>query len=181
MEVKIVLDDSELSIIKEFAEKIDTGFYATRNQFNASKRTTDQITGKMGEFAVYKYLSPKINISKPDCNIYKRSEKSWDFDLKAENINMHVKSQSLESGERYGISWIFQHNDKEVFNSTKPNQFVSFVSVDMQKAECIIRSIIKLEDLHNNKLFKLPKLKKLQEMNKLAVYFKDIEYLGICL
>jgi len=39
----------------------------------------------------------------------------------------------------------------------------------------IVRAILKLEFLHERKLFGLPKLEHLQKANKKAVYLKDIE------
>ena len=165
--------------IHTFSQSIDTSFYSNRNQFNKEKRIKDQVVGKMGEFAIFSTLKPKFqDISEPDLNIYPPNKKTWDFDLKAQNphiLNMHVKSQTLESGNRYGVSWIFQNTDKEIFNSSKKNQYVGFVSVNNDTSSCFIRAIVKLEHLHENKLFKMPKLQKLQESNKLAVYFDDLK------
>jgi len=174
----MVLDNQTMEKINTFSNAIDTSFYASRNQFDPSKRTRDQVVGKMGEFATYHYLKHIYpNLSEPDLKIYTISKKSWDFDLKSEDpqLNLHVKSQSLESGQRYGVSWIFQNGDHEIFNSTKQNQYISFVSADMNNTKCTIQAVVKLEHLHENKLFKLPVLKKLQEMNKLAIYFDDLK------
>lgn len=171
--------DDEFKLCKDFSEQVDTSFYATRSQFNVQKRIKDSLIGKLGELAVYNLLKDEIkDISYPDFKIYSAKEKSWDFDLKAKNCNLHVKCQDIEQGEKYGVSWIFQHGkyyDKEIFDQTSPNQYVAFVSVNLKEKTSLVRAIIKLELLHNKKLFALPKLERLQQANKLAVYLKDLE------
>jgi hypothetical protein len=175
--------EEELSKCKSFAESIDTSFYATRNQFNPEKRKTDQIIGKLGEILTYNYLLDKVqNLTYPDFNIYEKSKKSWDFDLKGNDSNIHVKSQNIVQAKNYGQSWIFQagngknkNYDKEIFDQISPNQYVSFCLIDLGNKCGEIKSILKLSTLHDNKLFKLPKLEKLQVANKLAVYFSDIK------
>jgi hypothetical protein len=176
MEV-IKLEDDIIKKINQFAESINTGFYSSRNQGNNDKRITDQKCGKFGEYGVFFYLKSKnINVSEPDCKIYKVREKSWSPDLKIidTDTNIHVKSQSIQSGKRYGVSWVFQKNDKHVFNTDSNNQYVSFVSVDLIKNECDIKSIVKLDILHNENLFKAPKLDYLKK-NKCAIYYNDIK------
>ncbi len=165
----------------EFSEKIDTSYYASRNQFNPEKRKNDQIIGKLGEILSFNYLKTKIgNLTYPDFNIYEKSQKSWDFDLKGDNANIHVKSQNIIQSKRYGQSWIFQSGngknyDKEIFDKISPNQYISFCLIDLVNKSGEIKSILPLEILHEKKLFKLPKLEKLQNANKLAIYFSDIK------
>ncbi len=178
--IRVRLGNIEIEKINAFANAIDTGYYATRNQFNADKRKIDQIVCKFGEFSVFSYLSSKYEISEPDLKIYSAREKSWDFDLKGNGINIHVKSQSRESGDRFGISWVFQNSDREIFNSTTQDQYVAFVSVDVNSNCSLIRTIVKLEDLHAEKLFKSPKLDYLKS-NKFAVYYEDIKHKEIIL
>lgn len=181
--IKYYFTQEEIDKCKSFSESVDTSFYARRSQFNEEKRKKDSFVGKLGEIAVYNYLKSKINnLNYPDLNIYSAREKSWDFDLKGESVNLHVKTQDLEQGERYGVSWIFQygngknsHYDKEIFDKLTPNQYVAFVSLCLHEKYAIIRSIVNLDFLHENKLFGLPKLDHLKKANKKAVYLKDIE------
>lgn len=175
--------DEEVKAAELFSEAVDTSFYSTRNQFNESKRKKDSLVGKLGEFAAYHYLKNKVNnLSFPDLNIYSANQKSWDFDLKGDNYNIHVKTQDLLQGEKYGVSWIFQFGDgknksydKEIFDKTSNNQYVVFVSIDLDNFASYIRAVVSLDHLHNKKLFGLPKLEHLQKANKLAVYLKDLE------
>lgn len=181
--IKYSFSKEELDACKLFSESVDTSFYARRSQHNEDKRKKDSLVGKLGEFAVYNSLKDKIkNIQKPDLQIYAANKKSWDFDLKGDSVNLHVKTQDVEQGERYGVSWIFQygngknsHYDKEIFDKLTPNQYIAFVSLSLKDNYAIIRSIVKLDFLHDKKLFGLPKLEYLQQANKKAVYLKEIE------
>ena len=181
--MKYSFSKEEIDKCKTFSENVDTSFYARRSQHNEEKRKKDALIGKLGEIAVYNILKNKItNLNYPDLNIYSASKKSWDFDIKGDNVNLHVKTQDIEQGEKYGVSWIFQygngknsHYDKEIFDNLTPNQYVAFVSLSLQENFAIIRTIVKLDFLHENKLFGLPKLEHLQKANKKAVYLKDIE------
>jgi len=166
----------------DFSEKIDTSYYSTRNQTNNIKRKKDQLIGKLGEIASYNYLKEKIkDISYPDFNIYEKKQKSWDFDLKSKDFNFHVKSQDIEQGLKYGESWLFQNSglkykgyDKEIFDRISPNQYICFCTIDLKTKQGFLKSLVSLDYIHNNHLFKLPKLEKLQQNNKLAVYFSDL-------
>lgn len=158
----------------EFASKIDTGFYATRGQLNNTKRIRDQFCGKIGELAAYRYFQSKgIELSQPDFEIYGRNKKSWDYDMKGDGINLHCKSQLVEQGNRYGISYIFENTDKHIFKEYSANDYVCFVSVNLEKKEAEIRAVVKLQDLHDKKLFALPKLAYLR--TKAAVYYDDLK------
>jgi hypothetical protein len=174
--------EEEYNKCKEFSEKIDTSFYSTRSQTNNNKRKKDQLVGKLGEILCFNYLKNKItDLSYPDFNIYEKNKKSWDFDLKAVNYNIHVKSQDVEQGLKYGESWLFQNSgskfkgyDKEIFDKTSQNQYICFCMIDLKEKFGLIKAIVSLDYLHNNNLFKYPKLEILKINNKLAVYFDDI-------
>lgn len=167
----------------DFAEKIDTSFYAKRSQTDNDKRKQDQIVGKLGEIAVYTSLKDKYpDISYPDFKIYEKKDKSWDFDLKAADKNIHTKSQNIKQSKKYGESWIFQKGngsnrnyDKEIFDRLSPNQYVAFVLVDLAKYEAEVKAIVTLDFLHKKDLFRPPVLEKLRFANKMAVYYKDMK------
>ena len=179
---KINFTEEDLAKCLEFSEQVDTSLYAQRNQWDANKRKADSKIGKLGELAVYYSLKDKYpNISYPDFKIYPAKQKSWDFDLKDEKFNLHVKTQESLQAAKFGESWIFQygngknrHYDKEIFDRTSPNQYIAFVKVNLLKKEGEVRAIVSLDMLHENKLFALPVLQKLQVANKLAVYYKDL-------
>lgn len=182
----IIFTDKEFDECKNFSELVDTSLYAKRNQWDAEKRKADSLVGKLGEVAVYNVLSPKYtDLTYPDFKIYKPREKSWDFDMKSSSFNLHVKTQESLQSAKFGESWIFQHGggkrkhyDKEIFDRVTPNQYVAFVKVNLQKREAEVRAIVSLDLLHDNNLFALPVLEKLQNANKLAVYYKDLQQYG---
>lgn len=181
--IKYFFSQEELDVCKNFSESVDTSHYSKRGQNNEQKRQKDAFVGKLGEYAVYNSLKGKIlNIVEPDVQVYAAKQKSWDFDLKGDGVNLHVKTQDIEQGEKYGVSWIFQygngknqHYDKEIFDKITPNQYIAFVSLSLKENFALIRAIVKLDFLHDKKLFGLPKLEHLQKANKKAVYLKDIE------
>jgi hypothetical protein len=170
----IKFTSQDIKKCQDFANKIDTGFYATRNQFNNEKRIQDQIIGKIAEIVVFSYFKEKgIETTPPDFNIYKKSKKSWDHDIKNQELNLHIKSQSVEQAKKYGTSFVFEKTDKKIFKEYSDKDYVCFVSVDLTNQSAEIKSILKLEDLHKNNLFKPMKLAHLT--SKSAVYFDDVK------
>jgi len=168
----------DLKICKDFSEQVDTSFYETRNQFNSSKRTKDSCIGKLGELAVYYSLKDKYpNITYPDFKIYPANQKSWDFDLKDEKFNLHVKSQDISQSFSFGETWIFQNEDKHIFKNHSAIDYVAFVIVNIPKKQGIVKQILPVTLLHEMRLFKKPILVKLA--TKSAIYFEDIEHLDI--
>ncbi len=171
-EIKFTIE--QLKKAEEFSNAVNTSLYARRNQWDADKRKLDSKIGKLGEVAVYETLKPKYDdLSYPDFAIYTAKQKSWDYDLKAKDINLHVKCQNIVQSKRYGESWIFELTDKHIFKDHTDKDYVAFVTVDLVKGEGYIKSILKVSELHANSLFKKPKLDKL--VSKAAVYFDDIE------
>lgn len=171
----MIFSKQDIDICKKFSEEVDTSFYETRNQFDSIKRKSDSFIGKLGELTVYYYLLDKYpGITYPDFNIYEANQKSWDYDLKHSSFNLHVKTQEVLQSAKFGESWIFQNTDSHIFRKYNKNDYVAFVKVNLYKKEGIVRAIVSLDMLHNNKLFELPLLEKLQD-NKLAVYYNDLE------
>lgn len=161
--------------------------YARRHQNNVNKIIEDIRNGKLAEEYVWQKLSESYpNLSKPDYNIYDKKQKNWDADLKDLSIPLRiaVKSQEIKSEMAYGRSWVFQFNteskfdtDTGVFSKQKnEDHYASFVSLNIAKRIGYIRAIVKINWLHQNKLFKAMQLKNLQN-NKVAVYFSDLEKL----
>ena len=176
----ITLTAEEVELCKTFSEQVDTSFYAKRNQFSEEKRIKDSFIGKMGEIVVYKYFKEKgIELSYPDTKIYNKKDKSWAPDLSNSEYNVHVKTQDLESGKRYGVSWMFQagssfgHKDKEIHNPSDKD-YLALVSLDFNSKSGEIKAVFPVKDAHQDKLFKEPKLDKLKG-NKVAIYFDDLK------
>lgn len=158
--------------------------YARRHQFDVEKIVKDIRNGKVGEEAVYAKVSSLYpDLSKPDHQIYSKKDKSWSPDLIDSTSGMHlaVKSQDIESAINFGESWVFQYGnggqydcDTGVFKTNDPNHYVAFVGLNVPKRKGSIRAIVKVQWLHDKKLFKEMKKQSLRG-NKVAVYYEDLE------
>lgn len=164
----------QLRIVEQFAQQSDTSFYATRKQFDIQKCVLDIKVGKLGELAVYSLCKDTIkNLTYPDFRIYAANDKSWDYDLKGNGINFHVKSQSTQAALLYGESWVFQKSDTHIFKHWGVNDYVAFVLVDLWESTAKVEFALQVSFLHQHDLFKPLKIKKLD--SKLAVYYKDLQ------
>lgn len=157
--------------------------YARRNQYDVEKIVKDIRNGKLGEEGVYEILFEQYpNLSKPDHNIYDKANKSWAPDLKdPSGIVVAVKSQDIESALNFGESWVFQFNegknydcDTGIFKEKNDNHYVAFVALNVSKRFGTIKAIVKVQWLHDKKLFKEMKKQSLRG-NKVAVYFEDLQ------
>lgn len=158
--------------------------YARRNQFDIEKIAKDIRNGKLGEEGVYaKVISVLPKLSLPDHNIYDKKNKNWAPDLKDADseIRIAVKSQDIDSSLSFGESWVFQFGnggkydcDTGVFKETDPNHYVAFVALNSPKRFGTIRALVKIQWLHDKKLFKEMKKQSLRG-NKVAVYYDDLE------
>jgi len=161
-----------------------TDKYARRNQSDPIKIAKDIRNGKIAEEMVYaKVVTDYPKLSKPDFNIYSKKDKSWDPDLKDQDSDMRiaVKSQEIESAIHYGESWVFQFGnggkydcDTGIFGKNiDPEHYVSFVLLNIAKRAGSLRAIVKVQWLHDKKLFKAMQKQNLQG-NKVAVYYEDL-------
>jgi len=158
--------------------------YARRNQFDVEKIVKDIRNGKIGEEGVHSLLLNKFpKLLPPDHNIYDKNNKSWEPDLKdeASDIRIAVKSQDIESAIHFGESWVFQFGnggkydcDTGVFKSVDDNHYVAFVALNVPKRKGEIKAIVKVQWLHDNKLFKAMQKQNLRG-NKVAVYFENLQ------
>lgn len=157
----------------QFANRvISTVDYSDSRQFNKSKVWQDKFIGKIGEEAVYQVFKRFTdNITKPDREIYVGRAKSWDADIKVDDVDLAIKTQSKSSSDRYGLSWMFQAGQRRRDSILdKPDAWVCFVLCDdTQKLyECTVHPAMQIKDLS----FGEPKLKKLRGEKK-VVYAED--------
>lgn len=158
--------------------------YAQRNQYDITKIVLDIRNGKIAEECVWRILKDSYpNLSAPDYNIYLRKDKSWDPDLKDSTVPLRiaVKSQEIKSEIAFGRSWVFQFGngrkfdcDTGIFGEPDLSHYVSFVSLNVPKRNGEVRAIVKVQWLHDKKLFKAMQKQSLQG-NKVAVYYEDLE------
>jgi len=102
--------------------------YKQRNQSDVKKVISDIYIGKMAEFAVWNYLQRDgKDATFPDIMIYSANKKSYDADITAGDVKIHVKS-CVAMGV-YPISWVFQPNDP-VTISPSNKDFLALVSIE---------------------------------------------------
>lgn len=114
---------------------------AKRNQNNKQRIIQQNITGKIGEFAVmFHFLDQGRDINSPDMEIY-TYKKSFDADLTLDGVGLHVKSQSKDSYDRLGKkTWTFQYGGsgsghKDPLTYKKSTENVVFVYIDAMNTE----------------------------------------------
>lgn len=159
-----------------------------RGQSNPAAIVRQIKTGKSGEVCVHEMIAKDHpNLSAPDFNIYEKKNKSWSPDLQdaVDGFRLGVKSQEMESALQYYESWVFQFNDGKKFDcdteifgkDIDPNHYVTFVLVNTPKKVAQIRAIVKVQWLHDKKLFQPMALQKFNTTNnKLAVYYDHPTY-----
>jgi hypothetical protein len=102
--------------------------YKQRNQSDVKKVISDIYIGKMSEFAVWNYLQRDgKDATFPDIMIYPANKKSYDADITAGDVKIHVKS-CVAMGV-YPISWVFQPNDPVTINPSNKD-FLALVSIE---------------------------------------------------
>jgi len=172
---KFYLDQNITTLCNHFAErsfKSSLDEYARRKQINEHKIKNDIMLGKLAEFGVYFiYLERgRNNITTPDINVYNHTEKSFSPDLKWGLFNLHVKSQTLESANRYGNSWVFQSKDPVINQSNEYDIFIG-TKIEPHKEGYLVH--IELEKQIQFLTFGPPKLQKFNANNKTCIYLKD--------
>lgn len=169
---------------EEFAnEQIDTSInhYKRRKQGNREKIIQDIVTGKLGELAAQRMLRKyNIHTGSPDFNIYDKRGKSFDADLTWKGVNFHCKSQTEESANKYGTSWILQyggagfgHTDK-LFKARGPNDYL--IPCVVSDNYVTVFGCLSVGLLFDKDLVKLPQLKWFHD-TKRAIYFDDVKEL----
>lgn len=153
--------------------------YRYRKQTSPEKIQQDITIGKLAEWGVYFiYLDRGWNdITSPDMKIYPAEQKSFSADLIYTNsddtgwtrFNLHIKSQTDSSADKFGDSWIFQTKDP-LFDNAFEHDIIVGCRVNLDKAHIQIR----LEKPFLELNFADTKLNKFKD-NKRAIYLKDNE------
>jgi len=169
---KINITDREMGIIEEFADarSNSSGHYKSRGGFKRG----DLIAGAMGELAVYKLLKKNgHDLAKPDFTIYETRNKSFDADLRLGKKRIHVKSQTKDSANRYGRSWLMQRHDP-IFKGSGVNHYMVCTEVDQDTQEVEVLGFFPVSTIINKGLIgecKVPMFR----MSKVAIYFDQLD------
>lgn len=147
-----------------------------RNQFNKAAMVHQTTTGKLAEWAVTLFFTDKENtISDPDMQIYSAFNKSFDADLQLDGYDLHVKSQSKESAERFGTSWMFQYSGRGSGHKDPllrlADGLVAFCVVDFNRKEVILHGICGFASIRDR--LREP-VKKTLKNTKRCIYLEDL-------
>ncbi len=169
---KIELTQADLDKCVEFGKAqlpTSSSHYAKRGQTNEDKILKDIVTGKMGEIGIHRLLVQANSFvsQPPDFTIYKGRKKSWACDIIAgshtgtDQLKLHCKTQSAESLNRYGLSWIFQyggnghgHTDKFFKELDDPTSY--FIGASLDGLWVTVHCAIAARDIVSNDLIKMP-------------------------
>lgn len=144
--------------------------YVSRGESRRSKIVEDLIVGAIGEWVVYEHLkSLGYECSEPDMKIYEKRRKSFAADLYVDEINIHVKSQSLASSKRYGYSWLMQRHDKAVKNP-QDDEIFAFTNVNLEDMEATVLGYCWAKNMTYGEC-KVPRYRN----TKVAIYLQDVE------
>lgn len=182
MSAFLVLDQEHLKTAAFFAaQSVSSSIdqYARRRQTDPRQIQHQIEIGKIGEFGVYQWLTENdLYPTIPDTTIYDARHKTFAPDMMLEGMPIHVKAQDAQSAARFGMSWTFQYgakvgSDKEIF-APDPKGYVVFALVDRNTVN--IHGAVRVATLHEQNLFRDPKLAKLRGI-KTVVYYEDLERL----
>jgi hypothetical protein len=157
-----------------FADAVtSTVNYRDSNQTIKKKIRDDHFVSKLGEQAVrFVFEQRDCTIEGPDYAIYTGKRKSWDADLKINDLDVAVKTQRRSAAKRYGLSWTFQDSpERRDPILDMPNAWVCLVVYEDLKEghECVVYSLRRINQL----IFEAPRLSKLVG-KKQAVYLETL-------
>ena len=148
--------------------------YRDSNQTIRQKIQDDHFVSKLGEEAVkFIFEQRDCTIQGPDYTIYSGKGKSWDADLKINELEVAVKTQRRSAAKRYGLSWTFQDSpERRDPILDMPNAWVCLVVYEDLKEgyECVVYPLRKIKQL----IFEAPRLSKLVG-KKQAVYLETLQ------
>lgn len=179
------------------------GRLAAGDYEEAAKRTgthplvieNDDRYGKDSEFVAEETMSPYFTtITKPDCKVIPKNQKTHGADLLAtwygQNIKVVVKSCQIPYQYPWSPSWIFANSnlnkkpggkDHLSLSSKEPCLFC-FVMWHDNTNQGRIAAIVHKQDIFKHNLFKLLKLDNRYrngQPTKLAIYWDDVERLKL--
>ena len=148
--------------------------YRDSNQTIRQKIQDDHFVSKLGEEAVkFVFETRNCQVEGPDYTIYSGKGKSWDADLKINELEVAVKTQRRSAAKRYGLSWTFQDSpERRDPILDMPNAWVCLVVYEDLKDgyECVVYPLRKIKQL----IFEAPRLSKLVG-KKQAVYLETLQ------
>jgi len=153
---------------------VSTVNYRDSDQIIKQKIQDDHFVSKLGEEAVrFVFEQRDCKIEGPDYTIYSGKQKSWDADLKINDLDVAVKTQRRSAAQRYGLSWTFQDSpERRDPILDMPDAWVCLVVFEDLKPdyECMVYPLRKIKQL----IFEAPRLSRLVG-KKQAVYLETLQ------
>jgi hypothetical protein len=153
---------------------VSTVNYRDSDQTIKQKIQDDHFVSKLGEEAVRLVFEQRdCTVAGPDYEIYSGKRKSWDADLKINDLDVAVKTQRRSAAKRYGLSWTFQDSpERRDPILDMPEAWVCLVVYEDLKPdhECVVYPLRKIKQL----IFEAPRLTKLVG-KKQAVYLETLQ------
>jgi hypothetical protein len=153
---------------------VSTVNYRDSDQTVKQKIQDDHFVSKLGEEAVKLVFEARdCTIMGPDYKVYTGKGKSWETDLKINNLDVAVKTQRRSAAKRYGLSWTFQDSpERRDPVLDMPEAWVCLVVYEDLKEghECMVYPLRKIKQL----IFEAPRLHKLVG-KKQAVYLETLQ------
>lgn len=175
----IKLKPSAISLCNSFAtEWVALKNYDYKKQYDIAKIKLDITTGKLAELASFIYIRETLKDSTATPPDFTIRQGHYDTDIVGK-FNYHCKSQEQSSAVKFGLSWSFDSIDvyrtgiKISNGQITDKELYIFSAVNADKGNVRICKVVKLVDLHANKLFKEPLKKSLQGTKK-VIYYNDI-------
>lgn len=140
---RVRLNKSDLEQAKEFVKTRSgsQGFYESRGGF----KEEDILAGALGELAAARFLRRRgFRVPDPDFSLH--TTKSFSADLSDGRRHYHVKTQTLESKERYGESWIMQREDP-LLRTAPYCHYMVFVVIDLKTLQAEIRGVVSINTI----------------------------------
>jgi len=171
----VQLSPEAVTRAEAFADAVTkTVNYRDSNQSVIEKIRDDHFVSKLGEEAVrFVFEQRDCIIEGPDYTIYSGKRKSWDADLKINDLEVAVKTQRRSAAQRYGLSWTFQDSpERRDPILDMPDAWVCLVVYEDLKDgyECMVYPLRKIKQL----IFEAPRLGRLVG-KKQAVYLETLQ------
>jgi hypothetical protein len=168
----VVLNKNLVTKARDFAKQVTPTVgvsgkgYADANQFNLQKIEHDHCVSKLGEEAVRIIFEQQHRqVWGPDYHVYQSGQKSWAADLYIDGTGLAVKTQTVTSAQRFGLSWTFQagaFRKDPILN--QPDAWVCFVALDEVTHYAKVYPPYQIKELK----FEAPKLHKLKGSKKVV-------------
>ncbi|MEP7136858.1 MAG: hypothetical protein ABI904_18180 [Chloroflexota bacterium] len=171
----VLLTPEAVARATAFAQAVTTTVnYRDSNQTIIEKIRDDHFVSKLGEEAVKSvFEARKCAVEGPDYQVYAGKGKSWEADLKVNDLDVAVKTQRRSAAKRYGLSWTFQDSpERRDPILDLPEAWVCLVVYEDLKEgyECVVYPLQKIKQL----IFEAPRLSKLVG-KKQAVYLETLQ------